>query len=241
MTTFNTVEDLFQILDSDPQLLEAIRARILTTGLLRLPESHTSLVEEVRALTATMADLTIRLDALTAKVDDLTVQVSAFVASANERFGRLQSQTDNLRGDYLEAKLSTAIPPLLSREFNVRRPYVIHSARIGAAGYRFEEFFDKVADAVDEQVITDDEEIRLLVTDLIIRSQSKSDRSTQWFAIEASGVINEDDIDRARQSADAINKVFDQYARAVVYGYHIHDADRDHAHSKRVKVFLSGE
>ena len=304
MTTFNTVEELFQILDSDPQLLEAIRARILTPELLRLPESQASLVEEVRSLgagvdqltvrldtlgarmddltvrldtltarvddltvrldtlTARVDDLTVRLDALTARVDDLTVrldtltarvdaltekvddltaQVSAFVASTNQRFDGIQTQLDMLRGDSLEAKLSTAMPPLLSREFNVRRPYVIHSARGGAAGYRFGEFFDTIADAVDKQVLTDDEETRLLVTDMIIRSQSKSDRSTRWFAIEASGVINEDDINRARESADAINKAFDQYATPVVYGYHIYDIERDHARSKRVNVFLSSE
>ena len=38
MPTFNTVEELVQILDSDPRLLEALRSRLLTKELLELPE-----------------------------------------------------------------------------------------------------------------------------------------------------------------------------------------------------------
>ena len=248
MTTFNTVEELFQILDSDPQLLEAIRARILTPGLLRLPESQASLVEEVRTLGARVDDLTARVDALTARMDDLAARLDAFiaemrafVAATNQNFDRMQTQLDKMRGDYLESRLPSVMLPLLSRECDVRRTYIINSAHGGAAWYRLEEFFDKIADAADEQVITDDEEVRVLATDMIIGAQRKSDRSTQWFTIEASGVINRDDIDRVRTSADAIMKVYEQDAIPVTYGYQVHQAVRQYARESGVRVFIASE
>ena len=37
MTTFNTIEELLEILDNNPPLLSAVRNKILTDELIRLP------------------------------------------------------------------------------------------------------------------------------------------------------------------------------------------------------------
>ena len=47
MATFNTVEEMFQILDTDQELLEALRSRLLTMELLDLPTVHSAFVAEV--------------------------------------------------------------------------------------------------------------------------------------------------------------------------------------------------
>ena len=44
MTTFNTIEELIQILDENPHWLEALRARLLTRELLELPQRHAEFV-----------------------------------------------------------------------------------------------------------------------------------------------------------------------------------------------------
>ena len=44
MATINTIEDLFRILDENPQWLEALRARLLTRELLELPEKFAQFV-----------------------------------------------------------------------------------------------------------------------------------------------------------------------------------------------------
>ena len=38
-TTINTIEDLIQLLDDNPQWVQALRARLLTRELIELPES----------------------------------------------------------------------------------------------------------------------------------------------------------------------------------------------------------
>lgn len=44
MATINTIEDLFRVLDENPQWLEALRARLLTRELLELPEKFAQFV-----------------------------------------------------------------------------------------------------------------------------------------------------------------------------------------------------
>ena len=53
MNTFSTVEELIRILDENPEMLEALRSRILTEELLNLPQAHAELVAEVREFVAT--------------------------------------------------------------------------------------------------------------------------------------------------------------------------------------------
>ena len=147
----------------------------------------------------------------------------------------------NLRGDVLESRLTSRIPPLIAREFDVCRVYPIWSGGLIPVNPRMERFEKALEEAADEGKITDDDEARLRVTDLIVRSQRRSDRSTLWFAVEASGVINANDITRARHSADVLKGIHDQDAIPVVYGYQISDRYRELANDLQVPVFLDTE
>ena len=199
-------------------------------------------------LTQRMDELTQRFsdyaEATNKRFDDMDRKFEALKEQAvatNRRLDRLETRQDKMWGDWIEAKLPQKMPAIVSRVFDVRRPYTVLSARYGAASFRGQQFEEEVSKAADAGVITDDDETRLLVTDLIIRSQRKSDRSTLWFAVEASGVINRDDVERARQSADAIQKVYSQDAIALVYGYDIRDEERELAVKTAVQVFLDPE
>lgn len=227
-----------------------------------LTQNMTVLTQRVDALTERLDELTQRVDALTERLDELTQRFSDYAEATNKRFDdldrkfdalkeqavatnrrldRLETRQDKMWGDWIEAKLPQKMPAIVSRVFDVRRPYTVLSARYGAASFRGQQFEEEVSKSADAGVITDDDETRLLVTDLIVRSQRKSDRSTLWFAVEASGVINRDDVERARQSADAIQKVYSQDAVALVYGYDIRDEERELAVKTAVQVFLDPE
>lgn len=220
------------------------------------------LTQNMTVLTQRVDVLTQRVDKLTQRMDELTQRFSDYAEATNKRFDdmdrkfealkeqavatnrrldRLETRQDKMWGDWIEAKLPQKMPAIVSRVFDVRRPYTVLSARYGAASFRGRQFEEEVSNAADAGVITDDDETRLLVTDLIVRSQRKSDRSTLWFAVEASGVINRDDVERARQSADAIQKVYSQDAIALVYGYDIRDEERELAVKTAVQVFLDPE
>ena len=86
MTTIDTIEDLMQILDENPEWLEAMRTRLLTRELLELPE---------------------KLTQLAARLDSLAVKVDHFVEATNQRLTALESQAEvtNQRLTTLETKV----------------------------------------------------------------------------------------------------------------------------------------
>jgi hypothetical protein len=79
--TFSTVEELIEILDANPELLEALRARILTEELLNLPQVHAEFVAEMR---------------------DFVAEMREFVEATNRNFQRLSNDFGNFRGAYAE-------------------------------------------------------------------------------------------------------------------------------------------
>ena len=141
----------------------------------------------------------------------------------------------------LTARLSKELIPYVSCKFGVRRVYPIWPPGTLAMNQRTQAFEDMLEQAAEEGTLSDDDETRLRVTDIILRSQRKADSSTIWFAVEGSGVINYEDITRAKRSAAAIAKMYDQDAVPLVYGYQIYDEQRELADQLEVSVFLDPE
>ena len=265
MATISNIQDISRALRDNPEWREEIRRTLLSAELLALPETHAALTArvdaltvgldaltvevraltvKVNALTTEMRALTARMDDLTARVDALTTEVRAFVVATNhrldtmeERQARMERRLDQLWGDGLEAKLPNRLRTLVIREFDVRRLRSIWAASRTGIFRGSAQFEDDVDTAADTGKITKNEENRLMATDLVMRARRNSDDSTIWFAAEASGVINRDDIERARQSADAITKMYDQDAIPIVYGYRISDHQRRQASEHDVHVF----
>ena len=234
--------------------VDTLTARVdaLTIRVDTLTARVDDLTARVDALTARVDDLTAKVDALTTEVRALTAKVDAFVEATNRRLDSLeegqrrlekrmdgmQYRLDRLWGDRVEAKLPNKLPTLLMREFDVIRFNSVWASNHVVTGARNPQFIDAIDVAADAGKITEEENVRLRVTDLVIRARRKSDGATIWFAVEASGVINTDDIERARQSADAIKKVYAQDAIPLVYGYRISDHQRRQAHEQGVHVFI---
>ena len=136
------------------------------------------------------------------------------------------------------SRLIKRLLPLVSREFDVKHVRPIWTPEVIAPQGSAKEFYDKIEQALEDCVIDDDDNMWLRVTDLIIRSQRKTDRSTLWFTVEASGVINDDDVTRSKQSADAIRKIYGQDAIPIVYGYGIQEDQMRLAEELGVQVYL---
>ena len=88
MNTFSTVEELIQILDENPELLEALRSRILTQELLNLPQAHAEFVAEMRGFVA--------------KINEFVETMNEFAETTNHNFQRLSNDFGNFRGAYAE-------------------------------------------------------------------------------------------------------------------------------------------
>ena len=224
MATISTIHDFIRLLRENEEWRDAVRRELLTEELLELPQRF--------------AEYVVANDKRMGHIEQDVAATKETVGGLQDTVGRLQRSVDSLRGYALESKLARKLMPLVSREFDVRRIYPIWTPDVTAIYGNIREFLDKIEDAAEGGAISDDEEIRLKVTDLILRSQRKADRSTLWFAVEASGVINDDDLTRARRSADLIQKIYGQDAIPLVYGYHIHDQQRKLAEDLKVSVFL---
>ena len=69
MTTFTTVEELMQVLDANPHLLEGLRSRLLTRELLELPETIARLTDRVEQVEEQLARFTDQVAQLTERID----------------------------------------------------------------------------------------------------------------------------------------------------------------------------
>ena len=223
MATFNTVEELIEILDADPQLLEALRARILTRELLELPAAHGALVAEVREFAAATNR---RFDALEIKVDGLTDQM-----------GRVITDMGDLKGRALESELWSRGMSRVASLFKMRNMRVIRMAEQDANSA---EFNDAIAEAEDNNILSEEEYDRLLRTDLIVLGRERGTPKDVYAAIEASYTLGRSDIERAKQSVSAIRKVFpNAEVRPVVFCSNITDTFSQMAESEGVSVLMS--
>lgn len=169
-----------------------------------------------------------RLDAIEADVAEIKMRVSA-----------LERDVATLRGDSLEVKIPRSIRPYLSQKLALRRPRIMQSAMTVEPD---RELRETVYRAVDENVITVDQEDRIGMTDLILRARRRDDSmAVVWVAVEASNTINRNDIERARESADTLRAVFDEDSIAVAMGYAIREEDLRLADTAGVDVFIVDE
>ena len=212
------------------------------------PESLVArIIEELRAnpdaqalllralLTDEFLGMPIRLKRVEADVAQLKVDVSVLktdVAQLKTDVAQLKTDVAQLKGDSLEVKLYRRIRPLLSQRFNLRRARIMQ----GSLQDPRVDFFDPVERAFDAEIITAAQESRISATDLIIRAQRKKDLVAVWVAVEVSNQIGQHDIERVRESADALSAVFQQEALAVVVGYRIHAQDQERAEQAAVHI-----
>ena len=271
MTTINTADDLLRVVRENKEFREAMRRELLTEELLELPARFAeyakannarldrieadigvlksdgdTLKSDVAVLKSDVAVLKSDVAVLKTDVGVLKTDVGVLktdVKTLKSDVGKLQIDVDALRGDALEAKAPTHLCQMLSDTLDIRRVQVIWMPRgIVTPIGRADGFATRIEEAADEGVITEEEEDRLNRTDMVARSLRKSDGTSLWIAAEASGVINHDDIERARQSATALTKLYAQDALPAVYGYRIADEQKTFAQAhdglQEVHVFI---
>lgn len=203
---------------SPPLDPESLVARIIAE-LQATPGAQTLLLRAM--LTNEFRGMPLRLERIEADIAELKADVRELKADVSElktQVGRLEVDVAVLKGDSLEAKLHRRIRPLVSQRLGLRRPQVMHSPVSDTES----ELYEPVEEALDNGVITAAQDTRISATDIILRAQRKAGRSPVWVAVEVSNDISQHDIERVRQSADALSRVFCQDALAVVVGYRLH-------------------
>ena len=229
MTMINTTDDFIRLLRENPEFHAAARRELLTEELLALPQRFSQYAQTTDK----------RLDSVDRRLGSLE-QGQQRLESGQRR---LENSVNILRGDALETKMPTRLCDMLRARLGIRRVQIFWMARHQTPPMSRSEYFIRtLEDATDNGIITDDEELRLFTTDMVIRSLRQSDGSRLWIAAEASGVIDQNDIERARRSALVLQKIHGEDAIPVVYGYSISTPQREQAAAtpdlQEVLIFL---
>ena len=220
--SIGAIETRLDRLEAGQQRTET-RLDRLEAGQQRLEERQQRTEERLDRLETTVD----RLDATVTRLDTTVTRLDTTVHRLDATVGRLDGR------DY-EARLAKNLATILSQRIGLRRAQTIRSA----VDRMPPEISAQIEDAVEENLISDSQGERITETDIIIRAQRKSDRAWIWLAVEASVSIHRDDIDRARQSADALAAVFAEPAIPVAVGQRIAPPETQHAQAAAVHTTI---
>ncbi len=182
-------------------------------------------------LTNEFRGMPLRLDHIEADIREMKVDIRRLKADVS----KLKTDVAELKGDFLEFKLPQRIRAFLSQKLELRGTRIMQSTLGLELG---NELSEAVEQAADSGVITGAEETRVLETDLILRARRKLDKATVWVAVEASHTVDGYDVDRARESADILRRLFSTDSVAVAMGYGDRAGDRSRAEETGVEVFV---
>ena len=207
-------------LQANPEAQRLLLRALLTNEFLGMPARLDRIEKDIAELKADVSELKADVSELKGDVSELKTGVA-----------RLETDVAHLKGSDLENRLHRRIRALASQALDLRRPRVVQSP----VQETEREFADRVEEALDGGRITADQEARIEATDFIMHARRRIDRASVWVAVEASNRVHAGDIQRARDTADALRAAFAADAEAVVAGYAIDPPDADRAEAARVK------
>ena len=220
-------------IESNPEAQRLLLRALLTEEFLRIPERLDRIEAELEVAR------TERADARTERADiraELEIARTEREIARTER-AEMRNDIAVLKGDSLEIKMHRSMRSLASQRLGLYRTRIVQSAVQDTRS----DFYDAIDDALERGDITDEQRTRLDATDIILKARRKSDRARVWVAVEVSNTVGQRDIERARESADALKAMFGQDAEAVAAGYRIHPTDADRAQNLGVRAFLVPE
>ena len=193
MTTI-TKENLIEILNENPILVEELRSLLLTRELLALPQLFAEFME-----------------ATDKRFSALERDVGYLKGKALE----LERDVGYLKGKALESDLPGRVRARVEHLFNIRRTRVVKTSTQYIASHDFD---DAIYDAENSHLLTESQRQRILNTDLIVRGRVLDTDKDAYVAVEASFTADDSDIARASRTASALGKVFpDTDVWAAVY------------------------
>ncbi len=201
MTTINTTDDFIRLLQENEEFLAAARRVIYTQDLMELPARFTE---------------------YTLKTDGRLKTIESDISTLKDDMGTVKDDVGTLQGYNLERKMHSRLRQRIGSALGLRKVRALWTARIGAQATGRAEVFENLTDAaVDDGVITDGEAGRLLDTDMIMTGARVLGGELVHIAVEASSGIRTRDVNRSRESASILERLYGTEAIAVVYGYSI--------------------
>lgn len=184
MTMIHTSEDLLSLLNENEEFRNAVRQAILTEELLTLPAVFADFRSEVRA--------------------DIS-EIRADIKEIKDGQRRHTNDIGDLKGVGLENKLYNRGPSHIA---TLLRVYDVARIRVAEKDDNSEEFNANMRQALENGVITMDEYDRVLITDMIVSARRPGTSNPVYTAIEASYGVTRDDIQKVKETARILGRVF---------------------------------
>ena len=259
MTTMNTKQDFLRLLNGDAEFKAEVRRIILTEELLNVPailremsERQNEMAERQSEMIKWQTEMSVWKDETSERQNEMSerqnemaerqnemskwqTEMSVWKDEMSERQRRMQDDIGVIKGRMIEFNLEKRIVPLLSELLNLRNGIIV---RGGPHNRAMSEFDEAIYDAYKKGVIDQRERTRINRTDTVVRATNGETGETVYSVVEASWVIDDNDVIRARRSAEVVAKIYPgAKAEAVVYGATINDRGRDAA--ERLGVIVS--
>ncbi|MYC32182.1 MAG: hypothetical protein F4X64_03275 [Chloroflexi bacterium] len=213
-------------LEANPAAQQMLLRAMLTNEFLGMPARLDAIEKDVAEMKIDIAAL--KSDVAALKSD--MVEVKADVAELKTDMADVKNGVRYLIGSDLEVKLHRRARARLSQDLRLRRPEIMQSQLLEPTP----DLARPVDEAYQSGIITAEQEERITETDLVLRAQRRGDPATIWIAVEVSATIDAHDIQRARETADALAAVFGTDTIAIVSGYWIDQRDQARANAADV-------
>ncbi len=213
-TTIATVEDLMRALDTNPELLEAMRSRLLTRELLDMPRTLAVFIENTDRRFESVDRQFESVDRRFESVDRRFESVDRRFESLDRRVQRIEDRTGLLVGAYARNEALREVV-VLSREMGMARMRRIWS---------FDEV-DALVRSRDTTGISVDDLRSFRRADAIVEAVD-GQGGTNYIAVEVSFTVNGRDTTRAIRNADYMTRFTSQPCLPAVMGVRLDERVR---------------
>ena len=227
-------------LQANPDAQRLLLRALLTNEFLGMPARLDRIEQDIVEIKGDVSQLKLDVSQLKVDVSQLKLDVSQLkvdvsqlkvdVSQLKVDVVDIRTRLGHLEGDSLEGRVHRSVRPLVSQRLGLRRPQLMQSAYQDSSS----ELLDSVDDSLDDGRISERQHVRIGSTDAILRARRPGSSQNVWVAVEVSNKVGNEDISRARESADALATVFHQETLAVVVGYSIDPPDQQRANEADV-------
>ena len=227
MAEINTFQDLLDLLDSNPEYLEALRVRLLTPELIALPAKFAELVAKFDEFVAATNR---RFETLEADVKTLKDDVKVLKDDVKV----LKDDVATLKGSDTERRARENILNIAKDELGLTRGRIL----LGGSRDMDPQLRTATEQAETQGLVDGDEVDNLHVADIIIRARRTMDKRQVYAVFEVSRTINNRDIDRAYNRARSLAVITNNETIAAVIGESAQPQQRERAAEKDVRVVI---
>ena len=252
MTTINNISDLIRVLQEHPEWRQALRGIILDEDLTRLPQQVDERFDQVdqrfdqvdTQIQQFKADVDTQIQQFKAEVDQRFGQMDQRFGQMDQRFDQMDDRLnhtngrlDNMTGTNYEIKVEKNIRSVAPQQMGLRSVRVVHGTLPGMDS----NLQHAIEQAADNGTVTWEEASALMAVDLIFEARTRTAGTPAHVTAEISITAGTQDVTRAKDRAQILEKVLGTEATPAVVCSRIEEHARGLAERENVTVALLPE